>query len=166
MLRYFVIATVLVVGAALLVTASYHRLRIEVGAGRGTIAPKPAPPLRPSHAAPRGLRGDAPWALSALPECLIQIEEWEGALSSVRAHLPSGANRIAPPATLRYADCTVRISGQQAFVTRSDTHLRIPPYATFYRLERGGLALVRASGCQRPSCPAVLRIYAPPGPSL
>lgn len=166
MLRYFVIATILVVGTAILITASYHRLRIEVGAGRGTIAPKPAPSLPRASGRSHGLRGDAPWALSALPECLIQVEEWKGALAVVRAHLPRAASRIIPPATLRFADCTLRIFGAQAFVTRSDTNLRIPPYATFYRVEGGGLVLVRASGCKRPNCPAVLRVYATPGPSL
>ncbi len=165
MWRYFLIATVLVIGTAILITALHpFRLRIAVGPGRGTMAPKPAPPLPAASMPPRGLRGNAPWALSALPECLIQTEEWKGTASAVRAHLPAGAIRILAPATLHYADCTVTVTDAQAFVVRSDTQLRIPPYATFYRLSGNGLALLRSSGCAGAQCPAVLRIYSTPGP--
>jgi hypothetical protein len=166
MLRYFIIATVLVVGTIVVVTALHpYRLRIVVGAGRGTIAPKPASSLAPATTSPHGLRGDAPWALSALPECLIQSEEWTGTLAAVRNHLPASATRISPPAKLDYADCTVTIVDDWATVTRGDTRLRIPPFATFYRVAGSGLALLRSSGCTTAKCPAVLRVYATPAPN-
>lgn len=163
MLRYFVVATVLVVGAGLIVVALHpFRFTIAVGAGRGTMAPKPAASLQPERRTPRGLRGDAPWALSALPECLIQVQEWHGTLESVRARLAPDAREIAPPATLRYADCTIFVSKRQATVVRGDTRLRIPPFSRFFRLADNGIALVRSTGCERRDCSAVLRIYAVP----
>jgi hypothetical protein len=163
--RYFIIATILVVGT--LVAATAYRefgVRISVGAGKGTIAPRPAPPLPGSSRAPVGLRGDAPWALSALPDCMIQIQEWKGTLAYVRAHLPHDARLIVSPATLRYGDCGIALTDSQAIVTRGQDRLRIPPISQLYALAGNGLALVRAPRCTRSNCAAVLRVYATPEP--
>jgi hypothetical protein len=167
LIRYFVIAALLVVGTLIVATA-YHEfgVRISVGKGKGTIAPRPAPPLPQSSHVPRGLRGDAPWALSALPECLIQVQEWEGTFSYVRAHLPRDARRIAPPAKLYYADCTIVLSDAQAVVVRGSDRLRIPPTMELYALAGRGLVLLRAAGCLSSNCPATLRVYATPEPSV
>lgn len=163
MIRYFVVATILVVGT--LVAATAYRefgVRIIVGHGKGTIAPRPAPPLPRSSRAPRGLHGDAAWALSALPECVIPVQEWAGSLSYVRAHLPHDARSISPPARLHYADCTIVLTDSQAFVIRGADTLRIPPTMQLYALPGRGLALVRAARCLRASCAATLRVYATP----
>ncbi len=160
MLRYLAIATVLVVGTFVAVTA-YHTyaLHIRVQGGRATMSPKPNASQTPSRPQARGLRGDAPWALSALPECLVQVQEWRGTASFVRAHLPSGAGAIVPPAVLRYGDCTIFVSDRQAVVHRGEDWLRIPPTAFFYRTAES-LALLRSS-CALGRCVAVLRIYRP-----
>lgn len=167
MIRYFVIAAILVVGTLIVATA-YREfgVRIVVGKGKGTIAPRPAPPLPQRARVAPGLHGDAPWALSALPECAIQVQEWEGTLSYVRAHLPHGARRIRPPAKLYYADCTILLAGEQAVVIRGSDRLRIPPAIQLYALRGRGLALLRAAGCARDNCAATLRLYATPEPSV
>jgi hypothetical protein len=94
--------------------------RVE-GDGSGTAAP---------------LVGDAPWALSALPECFRQLHAVRGAPSYVNAHL-SG---VAPPrrmwqrafaGRLVAADCVVTLVGRTANVTRGDTRLVVPSDARF-----------------------------------
>jgi hypothetical protein len=164
MLRYFIIATILVVGTLIAITAvhSFSGVHIRVGKGKGHVVPLPARPPTMHPRGKGGLRGDAPWALSALPECLIQIREWSGSLEFVSTRLPRGATRIVPPATLYYADCTVSISDDEALVVRGEDRLRIPPFSRFYRLPNQGLALVRSTHCPGLNCASVLRIYERP----
>lgn len=165
MLRYFLVAAVLVVGTAIVATA-YHRyhLRIVVRGGRGTMPPRASSALLPSAQSERGLRGAAPWALSALPECMLQTQEWKGTLSEVTAHVPRGARPVAPLSELRYGNCTIFVSRDQAVVHRGDDWLVIPPLAHLYTFvlgrggERNGVALVRSS-CAGERCSSVLRIY-------
>ncbi|HUY40972.1 MAG TPA: hypothetical protein VMV82_05335 [Candidatus Dormibacteraeota bacterium] len=158
MLRYFVIATVLVVGTLVAATA-YHeyRLRIVVGSGKGYVPPKPAASLAPGHRIRQGLRGDAAWALSALPECMIQIAEWKGRREALTSHLPFTARAVAAPAVLRYGDCAITVVDDEAYVRRGHDRLRIPPHVRFYLIP-GGIATLRA-GCTAGSCAAVLRVY-------
>lgn len=147
MLRYYAIATALVLAVAVAVTAWQARdlIRIRIGS---TNLRAPA-----RHEAPNGngagghgdLRGDAPWALSALPDCLRQTQETTGQLDFVRAHLPAGAVPIAPPATLSYGSCTISIVGVEAYVSRGPDRLRIPPHVQFYRAGET-LALLRTTG--------------------
>lgn len=162
MVRYFVIATVLVVGTFVAVTA-YHTyaLRIRVAGGRATMPPKATGSEAKSAAALLPLRGDAPWALSALPECLIQVQEWKGTLRYALSHVPRDATVIASPAQLHYADCRVSIVGDEAFVRRGGDRLRIPPRARFYRVA-GEIALLWMPRCARRVCGATLRIYRAP----
>ncbi len=159
MLRYFVIATVLVVGAIVAATA-YHqyRLRIVVGSGKGYVPPKPAASLAPGRRTPYGLRGDAAWALSALPECMIQTQEWKGRREALMSHLPTAARAIAAPAVLRYGDCAITIVDDEAYVRRGQDRLRIPPRVRFYLIP-GGIATLRDAGCTGGTCAAVLRLY-------
>lgn len=105
--------------------------------------------------APVRLLGDAPWILSALPECLTQISESKGPQPYVRAHLPRGATRIATHDTLTYGNCSIFISGDEAYVRRGVDYLRIPPRVQFYRAG-DLLAIIRSS-----SDGTELRVYAP-----
>lgn len=165
MLRYFVVATVLVVGVFVAV-AAYHeyRLHIVVRGGRATMPPHATSSAPPSEGRARGLRGAAPWALSALPECLVQTQEWKGALTFVREHLPRGAREVAPWTVLHYGDCAVFVSHDQALVHRGADWLSIPPVAHLYTFavrssgNEQGVALIRSS-CGSTRCPAVLRLY-------
>ena len=157
MLRYLLASTVIVVGALVLATAWANRelIRIKIagisaqvaarGGGASLMQPTAAPPLR----------GDATWALSALPECLSQLSESTGPLNYVRAHLPEHAIPIVPPASLVYGDCTITVTGDEAFVRRGEDRLRIPPHVQFYRADRL-LVLIRRSARG-----AELRVYQP-----
>jgi hypothetical protein len=142
MLRYFALATAIVLGAAILVTGWVNRdaLRIKIASVYAPAEPKPQPPDAAGSAVRAGVRGDAPWALSALPECLIQTSETTGPLDYVLRHVPAGAEPVEPPATLHYGDCTIFVSGAEAFVQRGDDRLRIPPRVRFYR--KGGMLVL------------------------
>jgi hypothetical protein len=147
---------VIVVGGAVLATAWVNRdlIRIRI-ASVYAGSPKPAAPNGPAAGGGAPLRGDAPWALSALPECLIQTSESTGPSSYVRAHLPPGAVPVAPPARLVYGDCAISIVGDEAYVQRGNDRLRIPPHVRFYRAA-GLLAMIRETPNR-----AELRVYQP-----
>ena len=144
MLRYLVLATVIVLAIATAVAGWVNRdaIRIKIASVYARVSPKPQPSTAPGAGPSKGLRGDAPWALSALPECLIQTSESTGPLPYVLGHLPPAAAPVAEPATLRYGDCTIEVAGGEAFVRRGDDRFRIPPRVRFYR-GRGVLALLR-----------------------
>jgi hypothetical protein len=157
MLRYLAISTVIVVGVALVVAGWTNRdlIRIKIASVYASVPPKPAAPngLEMPNGVP--LRGDAPWALSALPECFIQLSETTGPPHYVMAHLPAGATVVTPPATLTYADCSISIVDNEAFVTRGADRFRIPPRVRFYRTEATlALLYVESGGME-------LRVYQP-----
>ncbi|MFY9664048.1 MAG: hypothetical protein WAL67_01275 [Candidatus Cybelea sp.] len=156
-MRYLLLSTAIVVGAAMVVAAWVNRdlIRVKIASVYVPVAAKAGIAGQHGRAPVSGLSGDAPWALSALPECLTQLSEWNGSLAYVRSRLPSGAAAIVPPATLVYGDCSIRIAGSEAFVRRGADHLRIPPRVQFYRAE-GVLALIR----ETPQG-ALLRVYEP-----
>lgn len=99
------------------------------------------------------MRGDAPWALSALPDCLIQQSEATGTLAYVRSKLPRGATAVAPGTVLHYGSCTIFVRDGEALVSRGDDRLRIPPHVTLYRVGNV-LALLRDTAAR-----GELRIY-------
>jgi hypothetical protein len=157
MLRYLALSTVIVVGIAVGGAAWVNRdlIRIKIASIYVRTPSKPGAALSREGAPAPALHGDAPWALSALPECLIQTSESNGSLEYVRGHLPPGSVAIVPPATLVYGDCSIRITGSEAYVRRGSDRLRIPPHAQFYRAE-GLLALIH----ETPQG-AELRVYEP-----
>jgi hypothetical protein len=144
LLRYLILSTVIILGVGVLVAAWANRdlIRIKIGSAYAHVQPKGADSGVPAQPQSAMLRGDAPWALSALPECLTQVSESSGPRRYVRARLPAGAAAIVPPATLVYGDCTITIAGDQAYVRRGDDRLHIPPHVQFYRAS-GLLALLR-----------------------
>ena len=95
MLRYYVVATILVVGA-LAAGASFYRpgKPLEVASVQSTGSPSPPRFQAPSSRTPEPVTGEAPWALSALPECFAQTEEVRGTERFVRAHVPPYARSI------------------------------------------------------------------------
>ena len=157
MIRYLILSAVIVIGTTVLVAAWVNRdlIRIKIASVYAPVPAKPGErnPADSGTAAP--LQGDAPWALSALPECLTQTTKSRGPRAYVLAHLPAGAVAIAPPATLVYGDCSISIAGDEAYVRRGTDRLRIPPRARFYRAP-GSLALFR----ETPDG-AELRVYQP-----
>ena len=157
MLRYFALSAAIVLGIAVVAAGWVNRdlIRIKIASIYARVQPKPGEASVPERGGTASLRGDAPWALSALPDCLIQISESSGPSHYVRAHLPPDATRIVPPATLVYGDCTITIAGEEAFVRRGEDRLRIPPPVKFYHAG-DLLALIRETGAI-----AELRVYQP-----
>ena len=159
MLRYFAIATVIVLTVVVLATAWENRelIRIRIESTSVPASPKPADSTG-GGAANVPFRGDAPWALSALPECLTQLSVSTGRLSYVRSRVPAGATPVAPPATLSYGDCTISVTGDEAEVRRGNDRFHIPGSVRFYR-GPAILAVLRSSGGGNE-----LRIYQPAHP--
>jgi hypothetical protein len=159
-LRYLIISTVIVFTVAIVVAGWMNRdlIRIKIASVYASAPPKPLPSSPSGSASTVGLRGDAPWALSALPECLVQTSETTGPEAYALAHLPAGSVPLAAPATLRYGDCTISVTGDEAFVSRGADRFRIPPKVRFYRTARTlGLLRVEGGGSE-------LRVYQPARP--
>ncbi len=132
--------------AAIAVAAYANRdvLAIKIKSVYVRVAPKASIPQR-TRAPNRGaFSGDAPWALSALPECFTQASKTTSPqLQPVLQHLPKGATMVRPPADLRYADCTLLVRGDVIYVRRGGDRMRVPPAARLY-VSGNGLALLRS----------------------
>lgn len=135
--------------------ANRDLIRIKIASVYARVAAKPGGAAGAGVATAAPLTGDAPWALSALPECLMQTSESTGSWEYVRAHLPEGVVPIRPPATLQYGDCSVTITGDEAYVRRGSDRLRIPPRVHFYRAH-DLLVMIRES-----TQSVELRVYEP-----
>jgi hypothetical protein len=159
-LRYFALATVIVLTVVVFATAWENRelIRIRIASTSVPMSPKPADPYGVTGRANVPVRGDAPWALSALPECLEPTSVTTGPLAYVLAHLPPGATPVVPPATLSYGDCTILLSGDEAYVRRGNDRFHIPAHVRFYR-GPALLAVLRLRGNDNE-----LRVYLPAQP--
>lgn len=94
-----------------------------------TATGTPGPPQRDRNASslPETTRGDAPWALSALPECFRQLSSATGSGAFARSKIPAGARPLADGAVLVVADCTLTVRGDRIEVVRGSERLRVPP---------------------------------------
>ncbi len=158
MLRYFVVATVLVVGSFIGVAAwwlSQPHAGLTIKSVPVTMAPRPAPPGGKTGLGTSGFLVDAPWALSTLPECLTQMAVARGTVAYVRAAIPAGAEAIAPPATLVYRDCRISLDEGGVLVRRGPDTLRVPGPVRLYRVGVR-LLVLHLEGAR-----AQLRTYAP-----
>ena len=101
---------------------------------------------------------DAPWALSALPECLLQRSVYRAvdARTVKDRHLPAGAQPVAPGTELRYRNCVIAVRANDATVTRGADRFHIPPLSQFFTT-RQGLIFVRQT---TDGHGAELRVYA------
>lgn len=96
---------------------------------------------------------EAPWVLSALPECLLPQSVFRAkSVGAVLAHLPAGARRVAPGTALTYRNCRIDVRSSDAVVTRGDDRFHIPPRSQLFRTPTK-LVLLRFSGR------AELRVY-------
>ncbi|MGD0966860.1 MAG: hypothetical protein ABR949_01130 [Candidatus Aquilonibacter sp.] len=144
MLRYFAIATLIVLTIVVTVTMRAHLgLPGHVNFWKATAAPPP----------PNDTTGDAPWALSALPDCFVQRSETSGTQAYVEAQIPAGAQPVADGTRLSYGPCTILVRKSELLVERGPDRLRVPPRATLYTAGNV-LVLIRVSGKT-----AVLRTY-------
>lgn len=134
-------------------------IRIKIASVYVRVTPKPAPPNARTPRNAGAFYADAPWALSVVPECLIQTSVARGSVAYVTAHL-HGATRQPAGTTLRYRDCTiiVRAHPDDIFLTRGIDRLRVPAPAWLYR-SGDAISLLHVSGGR-----AELRTYLPANP--
>lgn len=150
MARYLALATLVValVLAAMLALGRGSRLDPQstyASSARAT----PGSPMHESGARdlrPQAVTGDAPWALSALPECFHQLHFASGSDAFVRAKMPSSVRRVGAGAFLVTADCRLRIGATDATVTRGENVLHIPAPARFFIARDRLLLETRSAG--------------------
>jgi len=146
-LKYYAISTCIVLSIAIFATAWNNRDFIKIMIAPTTL---PAPP-KPQASDTLGarvdvpLRGDAPWALSALPDCLHEATVSRGSLAYVHSKMPSGASEVAGGTALHYGPCTISYTGDEAIVTRGEDRMRIPPHVTLF-VVGDTLVLLRTTG--------------------
>jgi hypothetical protein len=135
--RYLIIASAIVAAALLAILALGHATTPPDAPYSSKLASPGVPRYEgvASGTAPP-LVGDAPWALSALPECFRQTHAVRGSRAFVNAHLamiapPRGTWHPALAGRLATADCIVTLAGHAALVTRGDTRLVVPGDARF-----------------------------------
>jgi hypothetical protein len=131
MWRFYVAATLLV--AVFVFAVTLHRfpsadLRISARASGTPSAPRSQ---GAESAAGAGVRGDAVWALSALPDCARQDSEARGPAARVRALIPADAQSVE--GRLAAGPCAIDVTSGGIFVARGDVRLRIPPPARLLR---------------------------------
>jgi len=142
-LRYYVLATVLVLGAILVGGLFARRASVAIRVASVNVSVPPKPGDRTQLAgSPPPLTGEAPWALSVLPECFRQLSEISGPRAYVLAHLPQ---RIPLRGVVVHAhDCTLRIASGSAVVQRGADRLVLPKSAFFHVGD--DLAVLHADG--------------------
>ncbi|HEV2262194.1 MAG TPA: hypothetical protein VGR69_07920 [Candidatus Rubrimentiphilum sp.] len=118
-------------------------------------------PPKAAQGGPLGSKGakpvwvSAPWALSALPECLRQTYEATGNRAFVTGRMPPGFVRLHAGASLRYTDCAIAVGTDTIFIRRGKDRFYVPARSQLF--QRGdALALMYEQGSR-----AVLRIYQP-----
>jgi len=154
MSRYYLLATVLVIGALAIGANSAHRgPPLDVKSVQATGSPSPARVQAASTLVPGAVTGKAPWALSALPECFVQESQARGPLAFVLAQLPPRAAPVPHHVVSRVGDCAVHVLEHSALVERGAEALTIPPDARFW-VAGSRLAYVRTIGRS-----AELRVY-------
>ncbi len=126
MLRYYLIATALVVGALSFGAAFYRPGKpLELAAVRATGSPSAARFQGASTKTPEPVTGDAPWALSAFPGCFAQIERVRGPRAYVLERLPASRRPVPSGATLRSGACTVGVLARGLRLARGEERLRV-----------------------------------------
>ena len=143
--RYLVLATAIV-----LTIAVYATMRARLGdlGSHVRFWKATAPPPKSDTTV-----GDAPWALSALPDCFIQRAQTTGNAAYVRGRLPANAQLVAAGTRLTYGPCTIFVRGDELLVERGSDRLRVPPRAQLYTAGNS-LVLLRVSAAR-----ADLRTY-------
>lgn len=127
MWRFYAAATLLVAVFVFVVTlrkASPPDLRI---AARASGTPSAARSEAAGGKGGQPVRGDAPWALSALPDCARQHLEVRDSVARVRAKIPADAMPVE--GELVAGPCSIRVAANGIFIVRGDDRLRIPPPA-------------------------------------
>ncbi len=157
MIRYYAIATAIVLAAFVGFGAWWlHRptAPLKVGSVNTTMAPH-AQATDPGGLGTSGFLAAAPWALSAVPECLRQSESAHGPRAFVLGALPRDAVLVQPGEKLRYGDCRITLEARGVIVHRGPDTLLAPAPVRLYR-SAGHLYVVSIIGTH-----AQLRSYVP-----
>jgi hypothetical protein len=144
-LRYYVIATAIVVALGGLVFArrlTAPDLRIEA---RPTGTPTVETHRAEDAVAPAAFSGQGPWVLSALPECFDEQSRVRGPAAALESRVPPAADRIASGTVLMAGVCRLSVGAHDIAVARGPDRLRVPPEAALYRVG-GRLVLVARTG--------------------
>jgi hypothetical protein len=145
--RYLALATLIVLGAVAIILrlpAGHRTPGGEVRFSSSTATPGPPQNGDVSQSTPRPVTGEAPWALSALPECLRQDFRRDGTPAFARIGFPKAAVRLSPGSRFRIADCTFMVGTDTIAVQRGADRLIVPPAAHLYR-SPGKLVLERTA---------------------
>ncbi|HTW82670.1 MAG TPA: hypothetical protein VMD91_01230 [Candidatus Sulfotelmatobacter sp.] len=156
MWRYYLIATLLVLGAGS-VLWGVHLAGVAASSARSstTTAPvhaatTPVPGLeggvRGPSAPPRPFVGEGGWVLSALPDCFDQQSSVEGDAAALAADIPPARERIAAGTILRRGPCTIHVRADDLWVERGQDRLRVPPSARLYRTPKGLVLVYEHAG--------------------
>ncbi len=160
MIRYYLFATVFVLCVAVLGTAWWHRdwFVVKLASVQSRATP-------PGFSKPRdgGVRLDRPfvatasWALSAVPECLLQHAEVRGDVAYVKAHLPNVAP-LAVGQTIHVADCVISVQNDGIHLARGRDRMHVSAPASLYRqgqrlwlyVQTQGVPLLRSYDARAP----------------
>lgn len=147
MLRYYLIATVIVVLIGATVVAQ-RWLRGEVKIGSVDVPASPRPDTdRTEQAAAndRGVRFESRGALSTLPDCLKQTALYRGPRAFVDAHVPTHDAALASGTVVHVNACTITIGRDDVLVTRGADRARVPALSHLARIA-GGFLLTTVDG--------------------
>ena len=138
MLRYYLIATVIVVVIGSIVFAH----RIATNEWNLRARPTGTPTItRGSDEEPaassQNFVGEGPWVLSALPGCFNQQSSIVGPSLQLRSHVPPDRERIAPGTILHRGSCDVLVRVHDVWVYRRGDRLRVPADARLYDTPKG-----------------------------
>lgn len=135
MIRYYAFATVFVLVVAILATAWWDRdwLRLKIASVHVEASP---PGISFQHSigqtSQKPFIAVAPWALSAVPECLLQRRLVQGDVAYVRAHLPP-LTPLGVGQSIRVADCTMTVTKNGIDLVRGVDKMHIPAPTDLYR---------------------------------
>jgi hypothetical protein len=127
MWRFYLAATILVAAFIFAVTLRklpHADLRVSASPSGTPSAPRSQPPASAGSAT---VRGDAPWALSALPDCARQHSETRGDRAFGSRAIPRDATPVS--GHLQAGPCSIDVGEAGIVVERGKDRLRIPPPA-------------------------------------
>jgi hypothetical protein len=144
MTRFYLAATLVVVLVGSVLAA--HRfarpdLRIVAQASGTPTVERPASPQALTSQA--AFTGEGAWVLSALPDCLREVERTRGPEAALAGKRPAEADRIGRSVAVRAGACTITVGAHDLIVQRGADRLRVPPEAALYRAGNGFSLVVR-----------------------
>ena len=141
MLRYYLIATVIVVlVGATVVAQRWLRGELNVASVQVRVSPRPdynrdATVKKSSN----GIRYEHAGALSTLPDCVLQTGFYRGTRTFVNAHLPAHGAALLAGTHLHLGACTIEVRADDLIATRGADRVRVTPHARLFPIAGGYL---------------------------